>query len=94
MAEKSFELRIVTPERCFFSGEVLEVVVDAIDGREGYLARHAPVMKFLKEGDAKIVIPGEKRGDANIERELHISGGNLTAGEKIIIYTPKAEWRK
>ena len=54
MAEKTFELSLVTPEGAAFEGEVEMLVVPGDAGEIGVLARHAPLVAMLKAGSTRI----------------------------------------
>ena len=48
---KTFHLEILTPERPFFVGDCLSLVVPLADGRFGILADHTPVTAALVPGE-------------------------------------------
>lgn len=50
MAEKSFNLRIITPERVFFEGEAEMVEFNTTEGQVGVLPGHIPLTVILKPG--------------------------------------------
>lgn len=54
MAEKTFKLEIVTPERIVLKQDVLSVVVPGAEGSFGVLADHAPLMAELIIGELNI----------------------------------------
>jgi len=45
--EKSFKLKIVTPEEEFFIGDVVSLNCATIDGRRGILANHCAMLAVL-----------------------------------------------
>lgn len=45
--EKSFKLKIVTPEEEFFVGDVVSLNCKTTDGRRGVLANHCPMLAAL-----------------------------------------------
>lgn len=47
-------LKIITPEKVFFSGEVEMVVVPGEEGDFGVLQGHAPVISSLRRGNISI----------------------------------------
>ena len=57
MAAK-LHLRVVTPERPMYEGEVDAVVVPAHDGEVGILPRHARLLASLGVGELRASIPG------------------------------------
>ncbi len=50
MAEKSFDLEILTPTRTVFSGPVASLVAPGALGYLGVLANHAPLVTSLTPG--------------------------------------------
>ncbi|WP_372736075.1 ATP synthase F1 subunit epsilon [Nocardioides sp.] len=54
MAEKSFELEIVTPERSVYKGRAKSLVLPAADGLMGVLPNHAPIVAVLDIGPVKV----------------------------------------
>ena len=50
MAEHTFTLDIITPERTEHHDSVLSVNLPGFDGRLGVLARHQPYLVQLREG--------------------------------------------
>lgn len=53
------KLTILTPDREFYKGEVLEVITDSIQGNITILPGHMPLITTLKSTDTRIV---EKSG--------------------------------
>ena len=50
MAEKSFNLRIITPDRIFYEGEVDMVEFNTTEGQVGVLPGHIPLNVIVKPG--------------------------------------------
>ena len=48
--EKSFQLRIVTPDRIFYEGEVSMVEFNTTEGEIGVLPGHIPMTVIVKPG--------------------------------------------
>ena len=48
--ERTFFLEVVTPERTFFSGECLSMVLPTLDGLYGVLAGHEPMVTAVESG--------------------------------------------
>lgn len=63
-----FPLRLVTPEKISWEGEVDSLVVPAFQGQLGILPGHTPLLAQLTEGVVKLRVKGE-------ERLLAVSGG-------------------
>lgn len=79
-------LEIVTPEKCFFSGEVERVIVRGIEGDLAILKDRAPLITPLAIGKIRIKKDGK-------ERVAAIVNGYLTVEkDKTTIITDSAEW--
>ena len=50
MAEKSFNLRIITPDRVFYEGETEMVEFNTTEGQVGVLPGHIPLTVIVKPG--------------------------------------------
>ncbi|MDO5295906.1 MAG: ATP synthase F1 subunit epsilon [bacterium] len=50
MAEKTFEVEIITPLGIFFSGSVSRLRLPGVMGQLGILANHAPLLAMLEPG--------------------------------------------
>lgn len=48
--EKTFNLTVATPEKVFYQGQALSLVVPCENGYLGVLANHAPLAACTKEG--------------------------------------------
>ncbi|WP_446898311.1 F0F1 ATP synthase subunit epsilon [Clostridium sp. LBM24168] len=51
---KVLKLTILTPERDFYSGEVVEVITDSVDGKIAILPDHMPLITVLRPADTEI----------------------------------------
>ena len=58
--ERTFFLEVVTPERTFFSGECLSMVLPTLDGLYGVLAGHSNLITAIVPGELTFTVPGEK----------------------------------
>lgn len=54
MAEKSFNLRIITPDRVFYEGEAEMVEFNTTEGQVGVLPGHIPLTVIIKPGILRI----------------------------------------
>ena len=59
MADKNFYLKIVTPERIVFEGEVQSLIAQGTNGSFQILADHVPFMTTLAIDTAKVIKDGE-----------------------------------
>jgi F-type H+-transporting ATPase subunit epsilon len=69
MADNTFMLEIVTPEKILFKDEVDFMVAPAVDGEIGVMKNHAPLVAALKIGVLRY-----KDGSGN-EKKIAVSGG-------------------
>ncbi|MBI3804758.1 MAG: ATP synthase F1 subunit epsilon [Nitrospirae bacterium] len=60
MADKSFHLTVITPERVFFEGAVRSLVAPGGAGSLGILVDHAPLITTLQSGRLAITSPDGK----------------------------------
>lgn len=75
----SFQLRVITPEREFFTGEVETLIVESIDGQLCVLAGHEPMVTALGVGVMKITKHGGKAVEAtHTEGFLEVSRRGVT----------------
>ncbi|HEY3298814.1 MAG TPA: F0F1 ATP synthase subunit epsilon [Armatimonadota bacterium] len=78
MAEKTFILEIVSPERITFKKSVASVTVPGSEGSIGILADHAPIMAELVIGEIRI-----RDVDGNVTR-LATSGGFMEVSQNTV----------
>lgn len=84
--EKYFELNIVTPERTFFSDNVEQIIVDAIDGSRGILKDISPQIIALVPGKLSIFKDEQWREASYGKGFISTKGGSVT----MLVET--AEW--
>lgn len=81
-----FMLKIVTPEREFFSGEVDRVIVRGVEGDLAVLKNRAPIVTPLAIGKIRILKDGEERVAAAVNGYISVDKDGTT------IITDSAEW--
>ena len=86
MADKSFRLRIITPERVFYEGEVDMVEFNTTEEQIGVLPGHIPLTVIIKPGILHIYEAEEEK-----EAALH-SGFVEILPERITILAEIVEW--
>lgn len=86
MAENSYKLRIVTPERIFFEGDVDMVEFNTTEGQIGVLPGHIPMTVIVKPGILVITTAEGKK-----EAALHAGFAEILP-EKITILAEIVEW--
>jgi len=87
MAESSFELKIITPERVFFEGVVDMLEMNTTEGEIGILPGHIPMTVIIKPGVAKIY---ETNGETK-EAAIH-AGFVEILPDKVTVLAEIAEW--
>ena len=87
MAESSFELKIITPERVFFEGMVDMLEMNTTEGEIGILPGHIPMTVIIKPGVAKIY---ETNGETK-EAAIH-AGFVEILPDKVTVLAEIAEW--
>ena len=86
MADKKFQLRIITPDRVFYEGEVEMVEFNTTEGQIGVLPGHIPLTVIVKPGILNIY-----EADGEKEAALH-SGFAEILPERITILAEVIEW--
>ena len=82
-----FELKIITPEKTFFSGETTQITVRTSGGDIGILAHHTSLVAALPAGPLKV------RQEDGTFRVAAVSGGLLkVGGNKATILANAVEW--
>ena len=84
--EKSFQLRIVTPDRIFYEGEVSMVEFNTTEGEIGVLPGHIPMTVIVKPG---VLVISEEEGVK--QAALH-SGFAEILPEGVTILAEIVEW--
>lgn len=59
MAELTFLLEILSPERQFFTGPAEELIICGLDGQYGILPHHEPMVTALSAGEIRFKAAGE-----------------------------------
>ena len=86
MADKSFKLRIITPERVFYEGEVDMVEFNTTEGQIGVLPGHIPLTVIIKPGILNIY-------EAEGEKEAALHAGFVEIlPEAVTILAEVIEW--
>ena len=87
MADKStFPLRIITPDRVFYEGQVTMVEFNTTEGEIGVLPGHIPLTVILKPGIVNIYEPDGEKNAA-----LH-SGFAEILQDQVTILAEIVEW--
>lgn len=87
MAESSFELKIIAPDRVFYEGVAEMLEMNTTEGEIGILPGHIPMTVIIKPGVATIYeVGGEKK-----EAAIH-AGFVEILQDKVTILAEIAEW--
>lgn len=70
-------LKIVSPEKVVFDGEITSVVVPGISGRFEVLVNHAPIISALDEGEVVYTTDGK-------QETLLIKGGFISVQKNVV----------
>lgn len=85
-AENSFQLRIITPERTFYQGEVDMVEFNTTEGQIGILPGHIPLTVIIKPGILHIY---EENGEK--QAALHAGFAEILPGQ-VTVLAEIVEW--
>jgi F-type H+-transporting ATPase subunit epsilon len=86
MAEHTFQLEVVTPDRVVLEEEVTALVAPGIEGYLGVLANHAPMVTELAVGELRYTDTHRH------EHRLAVSGGFMqVAGNRTTVLADSAE---
>lgn len=83
---KTFKLKIITPERDFFSGDVEMIIATTPDGEIGILRDHVQMVVAVAIGTIKIKTPGGWQEAILTEGFMEIKQ------DQTVILTDTAEW--
>ena len=72
------KLKIVSPERVEFEGEVVSVTVPGTLGRFEVLENHAPIISSMEKGIVEYATPNGER------TEIMISGGFIEVQKNVV----------
>lgn len=86
MAEKTFNLQIISPTRVFFNEAVDMVEMKTTEGEIGVLAGHIPLTTILEPGVLRIKMDGNVR-----EAALH-DGFVQIQKDKVTVLAESCEW--
>ncbi|MBQ7582564.1 MAG: ATP synthase F1 subunit epsilon [Lachnospiraceae bacterium] len=86
MADNTFKLRIISPERVFYEGEAIMLECRTTEGEIGILKNHIPLTAVLAPGVARI-----KESDTVVKAAL-ISGFIEILQDQVTVLAEIAEW--
>ena len=74
----SLKLKIVSPERIEYEGDVESVLVPGTAGQFQILTNHAPIISSLDKGKVVYALPGGEK------KEIGISGGFVEVQKNVV----------
>ena len=86
MADNSFVVRIITPERVFYEGSAEMIEFNTVEGEIGVYKNHIPLTTVIAPGIVVITEGEEKRKAA-----VHAGFAEIL-GDKVTILAEVAEW--
>ena len=86
MADNTFKLRIISPERTFYEGEAIMLECRTTEGEIGILKNHIPLRAVLAPGVARI-----KESETEVKAAL-ISGFIEILQDQVTVLAEIAEW--
>ena len=86
-ADNLFDLKIITPDRVFYSGKASFLELNTVEGEIGIYKNHIPMTTVLDPGIATITEEGGNKKEA----ALH-TGFMEILGDRITILAEIAEW--
>ena len=86
-ADNLFDLKIITPDRVFYSGKASFLELNTVEGGIGIYKNHIPMTTVLEPGIATITEEGGNKKEA----ALH-TGCMAILGDRITILAEIAEW--
>lgn len=67
---KEFHLQILSPERKFYDGPCLSLLVPVSDGMMGIMADHYPMTAAIPDGEVIMTVPGDIRRSCAVTRGI------------------------
>lgn len=83
----TFKLRVITPEKVFFDGDVIQVTVRTTEGMVGILANHINYCAIIPSSEMKLKFPN------NDIKEVAVSSGTIKISNNVAtILASACEW--
>lgn len=86
MAEKTFRLEIISPDRIFYTNDVLMVEYNTVEGEVGVYAEHIPMTQIIAPGRLIITEENGQRTAALLSGFVEITP------DKVTILAEDVEW--
>ena len=85
--DRAFALKIITPDRIFYEGDVIMVELRTTEGEMGVLKNHIPLTSVIAPGILRIRI-----SDDEVKTAALISGFVEILGDSVTILAEVIEW--
>ncbi len=72
----TFQLEILSPEKPFYSGPCVSIVIPTTDGMMGIQANHSPLTAALPQGEIAFTLPDGERRVCAVDRGMVSVSGN------------------
>jgi F-type H+-transporting ATPase subunit epsilon len=86
MVQNCLPLKILSPEKCFFDGEVEEIIFSTPEGSIGIMNGHSPMIAAVSEGVVEVIEGGERKVAAVGQGFCEIDSRGA------VFYLDTAEW--
>ena len=86
MAEKTFRLEIISPDRIFYTNDVLMVEYNTVEGEGGVYAEHIPMTQIIAPGRLIITEENGQRTAALLSGFVEITP------DKVTVLAEAVEW--
>ena len=86
MADKTFRLEIIAPDRIFYSNDIYMVEYNTVEGQVGVYADHIPMTQIIAPGRLIITERNEEKQSAPLSGFVEITS------EKMTILAEAVEW--
>lgn len=90
MMTKKFSLKVITPERVIYDGQVREVILPTLSGNVGILADHVPYMAPLKADELVIIPNHEKKTDELVSLAIDFGIAEFVDNQLVILVAQAA----
>ena len=85
--DRAFALKIITPDRIFYEGDVIMVELRTTEGEMGVLKNHIPLTSVIAPGILRIRV-----SDDEVKTAALISGFVEILGDSVTILAEVIEW--
>ena len=91
MAEKSFRLEIISPDRIFYTNDVTMVEYNTVDGEVGVYAEHIPMTQIIAPGRLTITEENGQKTAALLSGFVEITPEKVTSLAEAVDWPQKID---